>query len=932
MARRPAGDRIVLGMTRRGIELVPDGKGGYVGKDVHGRPALSIEPPTVADANGRPGKVSLTLTADTATFQLDPTFLASAAYPIVVDPTVLYLQESMSSSSGGYEGVVLGDSPLAYFRLNEQAGAPGAPITVLDLTGGYTGTTVADVTPNQVGALAAGGDSDPAMRFEGTNRGHIQVSPGFEDLSGGVTLEAWIYPTAASNWSRIVSIGNWSFWTGATDTISLGRVGGSDELFFSTPTGSLSVPGALVLNTWAHVVGSQDASGALALYVNGRRVASGTAAGPIPGPVTRSVNYLGKSAQASYDGPYVGTIDEVAIYRLGLTATQVQSHFLAGRPEAPPPASAYASAVMADAPTAYWRLDDTTVPVARDVTATRDAMHIGPVGINQAGALVGGEGGSLGLGQPGAYVDLQPDQTDFSGGLTLEAWIKSTEVRAWTRMFMLNNNTNGNGNQGISLLRNGGGDDLLFGIPSAGLLAPGALTPNTWRHVVGTVTAQGYARLYVDGQLVTEGQAQPVATTPRGLGYIGKSDWNQDPAFAGSIDEVALYDHPLTPERVATHYAIGRGAPLPPVVEVSAQTNPITISWSAAAGILKYDLWYQVDGREPAHLAEVDGSTTNLGIHVGGDADFRFGIQATNALGTSPTSWSVPIHSTLGDEGDDDDGPFDPAAEPLCIPASHPDPYNLVQRLLLSRLVCGAPQEAGQWHQTSPLSDLLCPGIGPVVPVPGAAILSVNDPVCKELSGTAVASVGQRPDQGAIERIKATITEMEGLVNQGLAPAAAVDGLRRILSDAERALQARQYGMLNGFPTHAERALTYAQEQGMRLRDVEALSSTWFPTGVRRFADLVVNMVETTASGGTVNRVVIVEVKHWTTKSLQTTKRVEQLQKQIKDSLKDTNYRVVVEFVETKTNPIRLTPSQVADALDLAEINVDLSRLDFRHF
>lgn len=180
-------------MSRRGIELVSDGKGGYAGRDSRGRQTLSIEAPTVFDANGRPGKVTLTVTADTATFQIDPTFLQSAAWPIVVDRTVLYLQESMSASSSGYEGLVLGDSPLAYFRLNEQAGAPGAPITVLDTSGnGYTGTTVPDVTPNQVGALTTGGDSDPAMRFEGTNLSQIQVSSGFDDLSSGVTVEAWI--------------------------------------------------------------------------------------------------------------------------------------------------------------------------------------------------------------------------------------------------------------------------------------------------------------------------------------------------------------------------------------------------------------------------------------------------------------------------------------------------------------------------------------------------------------------------------------------------------------------------------------------------------------------------------------------------------------------------------------------------------------------
>lgn len=665
----------------------------------------------------------------------------------------------------------------------------------------------------------------------------------------------------------------------------------------------------------------------MSLYVNGRRVASGTAAPP--SFVVQSSNFIGREGAGASYKPFIGTIDEVAIYGHGLTPAQVQAHYLAGRPEGTPPASAYASAVMADAPTAYWRLDEQTLPVARDMTATHDALYVDPVVLGQPGALAGGDGTAPVIHQPSGHVDLQPDQTDFSGGLTVEAWVKPTEVREWSRMFVLNNHPNGHGDQGIALYRDGGSNDLVFGIPSAGLTAPGALTLNTWRHVVGTVTAQGYAKLYIDGQLVREGQAQPVATTVRSLGYIGKSDWVQDATFPGSIDEVALYDYPLTAERVATHYAIGRGAPLPPVVEVSAQTNPITISWSPRDGVVKYDLWYRVDEQPAAYLAELDGTTTTLGLHVSNDATYQFGVQATNALGTSPIGWSLATHMESEEEVDDEDWElFDPTAEPLCIPPSHPDPTNLVQRLLLSRLVCGATEEVGQWQQTSPLSDLLCPNLGPVVPRPGSAILSANDPVCQSLSGAATMKAGHRPGEGAIERIQKSVIEMQGLVGQGFAPAIVNAGMEKILKKAKDLITAKWYHGLNGYQSQATRSIVYAETR--QLLDVEASAARWPGLPLNRAPDLAVRMTEKLSGGSSISRDVFIDVKHWMQSSLVDDRRRGTLQRQVLAYTQDQNHRVVLEFVRTKTDPITKTPSQVAQDLGLAGVGVDLTRVSIR--
>jgi hypothetical protein len=38
--------------------------------------------------------------------------------------------------------------------------------------------------------------------------GHVVLAGGFQSFSSGLTIEAWIYPTAAASWARIVDLGN----------------------------------------------------------------------------------------------------------------------------------------------------------------------------------------------------------------------------------------------------------------------------------------------------------------------------------------------------------------------------------------------------------------------------------------------------------------------------------------------------------------------------------------------------------------------------------------------------------------------------------------------------------------------------------------------------------------------------------------------------
>jgi hypothetical protein len=179
----------------------------------------------------------------------------------------------------------------------------------------------------------------------------------------------------------------------------------------------------------------------------------------------------------------------------------------------------------------------------------------------------------------GQYVDLPNGIAKFRN-LTLEVWFTWRGGNAWQRVVDFGNittkaeitptdTTTGYSGQGFIIItpRNAPGNLLAqisinsHGDPSdtdfSFMTTP--LSTNVEHHVVFTHSPDtGQERLYLDGALVGQDVATVDPSTTTYLNYwLGRSNFQADPFFNGSINEFRIYDNALTPGAVQFNFARG---------------------------------------------------------------------------------------------------------------------------------------------------------------------------------------------------------------------------------------------------------------------------------------------------------------------------------------------------------------------------------------
>ena len=189
------------------------------------------------------------------------------------------------------------------------------------------GTTAADQSGSgNTGTLSGAawttaGRYGNALSFDGTNDLVTIADANSLDLANGMTLEAWVRPTALGNaWRTALmkeSAGSLSYalYAAGTDGTKVPDA----EIFsggFRTTGGSTP----LALNTWTHIASTFDGN-ALKLFVNGTQASQLL----FTGSITTSTGALRVGGNNVWGEWFQGEIDEVRVYNRALGGTEIQA-------------------------------------------------------------------------------------------------------------------------------------------------------------------------------------------------------------------------------------------------------------------------------------------------------------------------------------------------------------------------------------------------------------------------------------------------------------------------------------------------------------------------------------------------------------------------------------------------------------------------------
>ncbi|MER5307278.1 LamG-like jellyroll fold domain-containing protein [Streptomyces sp. NPDC002773] len=234
--------------------------------------------------------------------------------------------KAMSGTADQYRGVVTAAHPAGYWRLDETSGTKvTSRVAALDGTGTYTKATLGVTGAFDTGdGTAARFDGDGYAEVPGVGIGSADVSASlwFRTDKAGVMLANQSAPMAGAtepsgNWAPILYVG--------TD----GKLHGE---YFSGTGASNASPGTVTDNQWHHAAVTVKGD-VQTLYLDGAQVA--TRSGAPVNHESSNRTYIGAGFAKSWPAApahvsyFTGALDEVAVYRRGLSADEVADQYAA---------------------------------------------------------------------------------------------------------------------------------------------------------------------------------------------------------------------------------------------------------------------------------------------------------------------------------------------------------------------------------------------------------------------------------------------------------------------------------------------------------------------------------------------------------------------------------------------------------------------------
>lgn len=246
--------------------------------------------------------------------------------------------------------------------------------------------------------------------------------------------------------------------------------------------------------------------------------------------------------------------------------------------------SPYATAVLDDSPSLFYRLGGSTLDWAGTNTPL---FGTGVSTVTPGGIAEPSDSASLFDGSTRGTVSstsTAPTPQAFSE----EVWFRTTTTRGGKLIGYGNARTGSSTSYDRHLYMTNAGT-LVFGVyPGSAqtVTSPKAYNDGSWHHAVATLGPDGMV-LYVDGSPVASSTQTTSAQTYTGYWRIGGdtlSGWPYAPRsayFAGTMEDVAIYPSALSARQVLTHYEVGKGQ-TPPTASFTPTATDLRVSFDAS--------------------------------------------------------------------------------------------------------------------------------------------------------------------------------------------------------------------------------------------------------------------------------------------------------------------------------------------------------------
>lgn len=410
-------------------------------------------------------------------------------------------------------------APIAYWPMDDNTGCIAAEAT--DGPTAFLAPACPSNAPSWMSGLEVNGQPGGALLLDGTDDyvrvPHTEAIEHFEAL----TFMAWVRHQPTDSYTPIIDQRD-----SAADGYDL-YFTPTSRLFLRVNNATLTGPTVVADGAWHHVAAIYDGT-TMRLYVDGvldrqQNVPSMTV--DVEADLLLGQHFSDPSLS------YAGALDEVRLFDVGLSESEVATFWQHAHPPA------------AEEVVAYWPFDEGTGCTVTNNTGTWTGQ-LGPNCPSASPVWVGGVQDS-GLRFDGEHDLVYVEEAEafrMSRAVTIAAWMQYQATDTFASLV----DHRENGTDGYDLYI----DDtkrLFMRVNNATLASTVALTDGRWHHVAGVYDGS-HLQLYIDGELNTEANIgaqtlDPVADLVIGQHYLYRQGRY---AFQGLMDELYVSNRAFT--------------------------------------------------------------------------------------------------------------------------------------------------------------------------------------------------------------------------------------------------------------------------------------------------------------------------------------------------------------------------------------------------